>query len=120
MPILRVFQSNHLCICFPIVWPLPFLFVLFLHNSILFRKKIKNDNVSVRCPWDFFYLGLCHVIIFRTEAHSIHSLLELFNTMKNMSGTIEAVQHNCYSYNWILLNIKHKSEESEDNMVVAT
>ena len=67
-----------------------------------------------------FYLGLCHVIIFRTEAHSIHSLLELFNTMKNMSGTIEAVQHNCYSYNWILLNIKHKSEESEDNMVEAT
>ena len=67
-----------------------------------------------------FYLGLCHVIIFRTEAHSIHSLLELFNTMKNMSGTIEAVQHNCYSYNWILLNIKHKSEESEDNMVVVT
>ena len=44
----------------------------------------------------------------------------VINTMKNMSGTIEAVQHNRYSYNWILLNIKHKSEESEDNMVEAT
>ena len=67
-----------------------------------------------------FLFGIMSRDYFQNGGTFYSQSIGVINTMKNMSGTIEAVQHNRYSYNWILLNIKHKSEESEDNMVLAT